>query len=261
MTDDLFNGNPDEGGAGENENSQQPTPEAEKGTQDASAQEKPESIDPNSLFADQLAEIKAEDGRTKYDSVDKALASIPYADKHIKELTDEVNELKQQLAQYEGLESMYEHIKEEAQKNNGATPAAEYDEASIEKVVENLVSKREQEARIKTNRDNVKTTLESQFGDKAEEMFKAKAQELEMSVAELTTLAGTHPKLVVEHFAKKEDKPSGESVSTVNTGALKDNEKGLDLEELRRTFMSPDSSESAAKFRETYEAVVKKYSV
>jgi len=71
----------------------------------------PEPVDPNSLFANQLANIKSDDGRQKYADVNTALESVPHAQAHIAAQAAEIATLKEQVAKQDGMEALLEQLK------------------------------------------------------------------------------------------------------------------------------------------------------
>lgn len=192
MSEDLF-GDPE-----------QQTTESNATTTEAPATPavKPEEpVDPNSLFADQLSGIVADDGRQKYADVKTALASIPHAQQHIQSLSDKIKELETDLAKRNGMEELMQSLQDKPNQQATETPSvAGLDEATVLQLIEATRQKERANETAAANANSVKQALAAKFGDKAKEAFAQKAQELGMTVGTLTDLAKTSPKAVEAFF-------------------------------------------------------------
>lgn len=161
------------------------------------------AVNPDSLFADQLQNITTDDGRQKYADVATALNSIPHAQSHIKELTDEVTRLKEEAAKNKGAEELLESLRQQQQAQQPATPAAaEIGVDTIDERVQALLNKKAQEDRALANGAIVEKALTDKFGDKAAQVFEAKAAELGMPVKQLTGLAQMSPQAAMQLFGE-----------------------------------------------------------
>lgn len=197
-----------------------PTTEEQNSPQQESKPAEPQP-DPNSLFADQLAGIVSEDGRQKYADVQTALSSIPHAQEHIKNLTAQVNELREELKQKEQrMDEVLQRI--QPSQEVGEKPSnTEFDPANIEALVEQQLSKREQAQVAERNRTQVVSALKEQFGEDAPKKYEEKAKELGVSVEVLNSLAFQSPAAVLAYFSGQGTKPSPSPVSGgVNTATL-----------------------------------------
>jgi len=176
--------------------------------------------DPNSLFADQLASIKADDGRQKYADVTTALASLPHAQTHISEQAARIKELEEQVNKQAGMESILEQLKSQ-QEAVVATPAAEgIDETTLAQMLDAKLAEREATQKASTNQAKVLGKLGEKYGDKAEELFNSKAETLGVSVGFLSDLARKAPDAVLAYFNEAALSPSNPTQGTVNTNAL-----------------------------------------
>lgn len=157
-------------------------------------------VDPDSLFADQLAGIQTDDGRQKFNSVDAALGSIPHAQQHIKQLTDELAATKEELAKRQGTEELLDRLQQSQTPEPGTTPET-LDATAIQGLVDQVLQEKDQQALAASNASAVKQALEEKFGDDAALEFERKAKSLGLSVAQLSGMAATSPQVVKELFA------------------------------------------------------------
>jgi hypothetical protein len=174
-------------------------------------------------YAHLLAGIQADDGRQKYSTVDEALASVPHAQKHIMDLTTQVKELEQKVNSASNIDDVLERIQSQ-QASQGQPPKQELDETKLAQLVEAQLTQRDKQQVQKANHDNVIDSLKTMFGEKAEEVYIAKAKELGTTVATLNTLAGASPKAVLAYFNSPSQSSSGFGTSDVNiaSGFAKD---------------------------------------
>lgn len=219
MTDTLFNSNPAEG---QNSNEQVPATPAPNQEQPSVQAEvnQPQTTDPNSMFADQLAAVKTDDGRQKYADVPTALASIPHAQDHIKQLTEQNKMLEEELAKRQGMEEVMQRLESNQQVVEQPSNAG-LDETSAAQLVERMLAQKEQEAKALSNQQEVVSKLKEQYGDKAEEVYNKKAAELGMTPAQLNQLAVSAPKAALAYFDIKPNPVQNPTVpSSVNTATL-----------------------------------------
>jgi hypothetical protein len=223
MTDNMFGSNPSEG------QSTEQVPAAPVPNQEQPAVEPAvnpaQTADPNSLFADQLAAVKTDDGRQKYADVQTALSSIPHAQSHIKELTDKVKEMEEELAKRQGMDDVLQRLESNQQvveqpSNTGL------DETSAVQLVERMLQQKEQEKAALSNQQQVVSKLKEQYGDKAESIYNQKAAELGMTPAQLNQLALSAPKAALAYFDIKDTPVQNPTVpSSVNTATLQPNQQ------------------------------------
>lgn len=162
----------------------------------------------------------------KYASVEKALESLPHAQSHIQKIEQENAELRQRMAEAVAAEEVYKKLTESMNPNSSATPkAVELDEASIATILEKTLTKREQEQVAAANVNRVKEALVGKYGDKAQEMYAAKAKELGVGVDFLNEVVRRSPKAAEELFGikPKEKAPASSTPGGVNTAAFDNN--------------------------------------
>lgn len=223
MTDSLF-GNPE---TNSTEAPQEPTTNQAQPTsveqppqgQEAKPPEAP--VDPNSLFADRLASIKADDGRQKYADVQTALDSIPHAQSRIKELSEEKARLEAELQQRRSIEEMLERMEASKSTEEPTSSQSVLDAQTVEQLLDNRLSQIKQAEQMENNRKAVVGKLTERFGDKAEAVFSQRAQELGMDVAGLSDLALKHPQLVLSQFESVPANTAQPTQGTVASGAIK----------------------------------------
>ena len=174
-----------------------------------------EEITPNPLddqsddpVAKKLAELTREDGTPKYDSVDKALDSLVASQEYIKKLEEEAKETRARLenqdkqvkgaASYEDvlakLNNSEENPKQETPANGGL------DDEVAEKLVEEILYKRQVKESQQKNFDTVNQALIAKFGTEANKEVKKKAAELGMGVNDMLALAHKSPAAVLGFF-------------------------------------------------------------
>lgn len=171
--------------------------------------------EPNSLFASQLANIKAEDGRQKFATVEKALESLPYNQAHIKELSDRNKELEAQVAQQQGMDAVLEQLR--SQQAPVEQPAVGIDEARIDAMLDQRLTQRDTAATQSANATQVLDQLKATYGDKAETQFNERAASLGMSVDQLSSLARTSPQAALAFFDAPPAQVSNPTTGSINT--------------------------------------------
>lgn len=155
----------------------------------------------------------------KYGSVEAALKALPHAQKHIATLEAEAQALREQLAKEKALaESMTALNGQPAAKP--ATPA--FTPADIDAVIDRRLQATAEKQQAEANVAEFKAAMAAKFGDKASEVWTAKAKEIGVSTDFLTQLVSKSAVAGKELFGLKETaKPTPPtSGSTVNTGVL-----------------------------------------
>ena len=217
MTDNLFGGNPTE-----SQSTQPEVTPAESQAPAASTQpevKSAETTDPNSMFANQLAGIQSDDGRQKYVDVNTALASIPHAQQHIKDLMTKNAEMESEMAKLQGANEVLQRLEPEP-KAEQPQVAPGMDEASTADLVDRVLAQREQATIAKNNQKKVVDALSAKYGEKAEAVFAAKAAELGMDVGMLTGIALQSPLAALAYFDATLPDPTNPISGGVNTTAL-----------------------------------------
>lgn len=158
------------------------------------------------VYADQLAQIKSDDGRQKYADVATALQSIPHAQAKIKELTDEIQNLKQELEKRKGVEAMLAELQSPAAEPS--LPASQGEGVDIAAAVRAEMAALEATRVREANKQKVEQALLSQYGEKAPEVFTNRAAELGVTVEYLTEQALQFPDFVLAQFKSGGQSPT-----------------------------------------------------
>ncbi len=158
---------------------------------------------PQDEVATLLMQIKNESGEPKYKSVQEALKALQHSQTYIPTLKNTQQELEQQLqtaraeaAKVKELEQAVLQLTQRVDTTPTGAPAIS--EERIAELVNQSLSKTQQAATTKQNQETVVNAVKAKFGDKAEEVFYKKAQELGLSVAEFNAMAARTPKAVLE---------------------------------------------------------------
>ena len=222
-------------------------------TQTGQGQQEPiQQVDPDSLFADQLASIQTDEGRQKFNSVDAALGSIPHAQQHIKELTDKLTAAEEELAKRQGAEELLDRLQQSQSPEPETTPQT-LDAAAIQGLVEQVLQKNDQQAIATSNAQAVKQALQQKFGDAAPQEFERKASSLGLSVAQLTEMAATSPQVVKELFAATAAAPTADPTTPSSVSVSGQPQKQEEPDYMRK-FRGSDNS-TLSKWRKAGEAV------
>lgn len=168
------------------------------------------------VFSNQLKEIKAEDGRQKYDTVEKALGAlahsqtlIPTLQQQIAALELEKTQLREELSKSKGVQELVDSLTERQQQGQEGNPSeTHFGEAEVAKLLEATLSKREQEQVKMSNENQVQAALVAAYGTKAHDVVKAKAAELKTTPEALGKLASSNPEMILALFNTKAPSPS-----------------------------------------------------
>jgi len=187
--------------------------------QQVTPQETPDSVLPQSgdVFSDQLKEIKAEDGRQKYDTVEKALGAlahsqtlIPTLQQQVTALEAEKTQLREELAKSKGVQELVDSLTNHQQQGQEGNPSEnQFGEEDVLKILEQRNAQQAQQ----TNASKVNDTLVSAYGDKAAEVVANKARELNTTPEALGKLAQSSPDMVLALFQQKQNSSSVNTTS------------------------------------------------
>ena len=170
-----------------------------------------------------LSSIVNPDGKQKFNSVDKALESIPHAQQEIDRLKLELAKAQESASDISNLEELFKSSQVATEvEPDPATPASDEDQQISETKVLELVSKalteKDAKASLQSNRQKVITSITEGYGDQAGKIFSNKAQELGMTVEALTRLSEEYPDMVIQHFKTgSTEVPRTVTQSTKNT--------------------------------------------
>jgi len=192
---------------------------------------------------DLLGQIKNERGEPKYKSVQDALNGLLHAQNHIqtlltekRQVDEELNTLRPVAVKVSELEKVVERLTQPSQSQT-VTPTAQqgFTEEQVAKLVEQTMTRNQQQTVAKANLESVVNSVKKHFGDKAEEVFYAKAAELGMNQAEINALAARTPAATLKLLGITAVTSASPNVQTssINTSALEPN---------RQTFISRNAT-------------------
>lgn len=180
-----------------------------------------------------LASIVDENGRQKYDSIEKAVEGLKHANQYIGQLHSKLDTaeaekvaLREDLASRKAVSEVVDSlapqgISRPAQGQPTPPVSTGLSVEDAEEMFRRLFTQEQQAAVRSKNEKAVIAALSDKFGPKAEEMFVNRAIELGMNVAELNKLSGTSPNAVLELFGTRTEQASEVDLSSgINTATL-----------------------------------------
>lgn len=193
-----------------------------------------------------LATIKNEDGKQKYDTIEKAIEALAHSQSYIPQIKSQLTEKEIELERIKSELDKRESIEEVVKRLTASrTPDEDYhpapvglDEQAVQKLVEQSLGKtltaREALTKYQGNVSKVQDTLIQRYGDKASEVVAKKASELGITPKDIEGMAGNNPAVVLELFkAQGESTPNptthGRNIPPINNQVqeLKRPEKSL----------------------------------
>lgn len=147
-------------------------------------------------YADLLKGIKNERGEQKYKTIQDALEGLQHAQNHIQTLMNEKHQTEQEVSTLRAATAKVtelERVVLELQKSNTSSTPASIDPAMVQTLVSQAMERTKQEDTSKQNLATVASAVQKSFGDKAEEVFYSKAQEVGLSRQAINSLAATSP--------------------------------------------------------------------
>lgn len=232
------------------------------------SQETPDNTPPvTSAFEDQLKMIKNEEGSQKYDTVPKALDALAHSQAYIPQLKTEndtlkmeLEKMKEELASRQAVSEVVDKIT--AQQDTQGTPpqVSGLDEQKVQELFQQFNAQQQVQAVATSNQNMVDQALVSKFGDKAQEVVGAKAQELGMTVEGIVELAKTSPQAALQLFQVSGPQSAPPTIGSVNIPPTAPQEEGLQPPEksLLRGASTKDQVEYLKKIRAN---VYKKYDI
>ena len=147
-------------------------------------------------WADKLAQQKGDD-KFKRDFEEVAKSAF-HANEHIVRLEDQIKQQAEDLSNSVTKDEVEELVKKMANEisvqrtpNEGNTTPV--DSSELESLVTSVVEKREQQSVTQRNIQTVQESLKEAFGTEDEKHVKAKSEELNMTMDEMTALAARSP--------------------------------------------------------------------
>lgn len=161
----------------------------------------------------------------KYASLEEAVGSIPHAQTHISKLEAEAAELRAELEKRTTVQEQLKALSESTDPNKAKTqPEVEVKVDDTprmgEEEVLGIIQQYEAGKSAERNVTMVTETLSKVFGSDAESKFKDKANDLGVSVEDLSALARKSPKAVLAYFDIKEASAPTKTTGSVNPESL-----------------------------------------
>jgi len=217
-----------------------------------------------------LGAIKNERGEQKYRSIQDALNALKHSQEYIPELSTKLaqqeNELKvarETANKVAELERLVQNLSQEKPQNEQPSQQG-LSEEQVAELVTRTLTKRQQEDLLNANISSVANKVKQAYGEKAEEVFYGKAQELGMTKEQFNTLAASTPKAVmkllgIEDKAPVEQfKPSVGSVNTTGIQPRQDTYIGRNREKLEVGATNQELMREAASAKKMVEELAAK---
>ena len=174
-------------------------------------------VEENSTVPAEIAEFVGE-GK-KYGSIEDALKSVPHAQTHIQKLEQEMQAMREELTKRKTTEELLDELKATGLPEK--TSPASFDADSLAKIVEGVLSQKEQQKVSQQNIASVVDVFNTQFGEKGPEMYKKVAEESGLPLAALNNLAAKSPAAVLKLAGLSVvSQAPGKTSSSVNTEAF-----------------------------------------
>lgn len=164
------------------------------------------------------------------------------ADRHIGEITKTLDELRAELAKQDYAKNLLEQMskgpetrQDDPPPNTSSSSNTENTTQSasdIESLVEKVITEKERNRTVSQNIAVVGEEMERQFGDKATQVLKSKAQELGMSLDRLKDIAAESPTAFFQLIGVSGKKPQGTTApqSSVRSETFNSNSQDRDFE-------------------------------
>lgn len=211
-------------------------------TETSAAEEQSKETSVENQYQDILKEITDNDGRQKYDSIDKALQALPHANQHISQLEAELKEMREELQKRATAEELLSKVQE---GNGKQTSSPTLDQNQLTELVESVLSNKEAQKTAQENLKSVNDAMVSYYGDleKAKEVYSIRAAELGLDLQELSARS---PKAALKLLGIGEttSKVTPKSTGSVNTEAF----GGTPRVETPKTVMGASSTKDAVNF-------------
>lgn len=191
----------------------------------------PQNTDPLAALANQLSQIKNENGEQKYKTLDDALKALQHSQQHIPQLNKTLAEKEAELAQAKAeaarvteLEKTVQQLLNPSKPPEQVTPVqAGLTPDQIAELVNKTLTAKQVEEKASANISSVVNAAKQHFGDKADELFYGKAATLGMSKEAINSLAATSPAAVLELLGIKQGTVPNKSSSGFNTDGFTPN--------------------------------------
>ena len=172
----------------------------------------------------------------KYATVEAALQSVPHAQNHIARLEQEMKELRDELTKSKSAEQVLAELREEmasTANRTEATTSSEITPQAINELVAKAIDSKAAAAQAEANLQFSNKVMKEKYGEKAQEVFVARAQELGLSINDLKTTASRSPKAFLALMGTEASPQS-------NTGSLQSTSSSVNTEILAQQNKQAD---------------------
>lgn len=182
----------------------------------------------NDVYADLLNSIKNERGEPKYKDVQTALDALKHSQEFIPQVKTENEQLKRELeaaraeaARVKELEETLTRLSSGQEPQKQQTTATQgLDEEAVAKLVSQTLERQEREKKAKENTAVVVNKMKEVFGDKAGDLFYAKAKEFGLSADQVNSLAAQSPQAVFNLYGIGQTQKSNSGFPAPSTGSV-----------------------------------------
>lgn len=166
----------------------------------------------------------------KYATVEKALEALVHSQNHISTLEQEQRLLREKAEKALTTEQVYETMQELLRKERETLAPVSLDEATLSGVLDRKLEERDTAKVQKANVDAVTSALKEKYGDKAQEVYDAKAKELGVGVGFLNSVSKQSAQAALELFGLKPKAPSGPAHvrGSINTEGFNNVQRAVD---------------------------------
>lgn len=175
---------------------------------------------------EELQNLVGED--KKYKSVEDALKSIPHSQQHISQLEQELAEMRERLESARTVDDILDQInqpkQEEHKEPERKQESPQLSQDDIARIVDSRISEQERMQTAHQNQQAVVERMQELYGDKAEETYVHRAEELGVPVEWLNETASKSPQAVFELFGlnkKERATPKKTSEGSYNSDSFK----------------------------------------
>lgn len=172
-------------------------------------------------YSQLLEEITNEQGEPKYSNVEDAIKALKNSQEHISTLEMENHQLREGMQKAKTVDDILGQL--DSTRNQSDDNQTSFSMEDIASYIEQTLEQREARLAAQGNLSSVKDRLVSTYGEKADEVYANKAQELGLSTDMLDHLAAISPQAVTAYFDNKSSSNTTTSKNlsgTVNTEAF-----------------------------------------
>lgn len=179
---------------------QNPNPAVVPEAQPAPVPTAPVTPDPLSVYEDLAARVTNPDGTRKYGTISDALNALPHSQEMITKQQQEIATLKEELAKRQSVETQLQQMREQVQPTTQPVETPQPSEKDLAELVSKQLQLQKEQDAAESNRQSVQATFAATFGDKAAEVWNAKASELGVNSTFLDDIATKSPQAIFKMF-------------------------------------------------------------